>query len=202
MHIGRPLGHEADEQREAAEREAHHAARAEGRVERLRPAVEGVARADVEAVRAPERLHRLVLANTAAYMGPPSNWQARIEGVLKDGMAPLAEGSITRWFPPAFPASDLAAVAPVRAMLLANDPVGYAGCCAAIRDMDQRPTAGLNRTPTLVIAGSEDPSTSIADARFLTESARDARLVTLKAAHLSNVEQAKPFATAVLHFLG
>ncbi|MDF0544658.1 MULTISPECIES: 3-oxoadipate enol-lactonase [Sphingobium] len=154
------------------------------------------------AVRAPERLHRLVLANTAAYMGPPSNWQARIEGVLKDGMAPLAEGSITRWFTPAFPASDLAAVAPVRAMLLANDPVGYAGCCAAIRDMDQRPTAGLNRTPTLVIAGSEDPSTSIADARFLTESARDARLVTLKAAHLSNVEQAKPFATAVLHFLG
>lgn len=153
------------------------------------------------AVHAPDRLDRLILANTAAYMGPPSGWQGRIEGVLKDGMAPLAEASIARWFTPDFPASVPDAVAPIRAMLLANDPVGYAGCCAAIRDMDQRPTAPLNRTPTLVIAGGEDPSTSVADAAFLADAARDGELAVLPAAHLSNVECAQPFADAVAAFL-
>lgn len=153
------------------------------------------------AVRAPERLERLVLANTSAYMGPPDGWQARIEGVLAEGMTPLAEASIARWFTPAFAAAQPLAVEPVRAMLLATDRQGYAGCCAAIRDMDQRPTAALNRTPTLVIAGSEDPSTSVADAKFLVDTAGDARLQVLSAAHLSNVEAAEDFNAAVSAFL-
>ncbi|AGH50731.1 3-oxoadipate enol-lactonase [Sphingomonas sp. MM-1] len=151
--------------------------------------------------RAPERLRGLVLANTSAYMGPPSGWQARIEGVLADGMAPLADASLGRWFTPGFPATNPGAVAPIRAMLLANDPAGYAGCCAAIRDMDQRPTAGLNHSRTLIIAGSEDPSTTIADAEFLQNQARDARLHILPAAHLSNVECPADFAAAVAGFL-
>ncbi|MDE8652775.1 3-oxoadipate enol-lactonase [Novosphingobium album (ex Liu et al. 2023)] len=154
------------------------------------------------AVHAPERLERLVLANTSAYMGPPSGWQDRIEGVRKNGMVPLADASIARWFTPDFPSRVPGAVEPIRAMLLANDPVGYAGCCAAIRDMDQRPTARLNRTPTLVIAGSEDPSTSVGDGAFLADNARQAELVTLPAAHLSNVECAEAFADAVTAFLG
>lgn len=153
------------------------------------------------AVHAPDRLRRLVLANTAAYMGPPENWQARIDGVRANGMAPLAEASIARWFTPSFVASNPEAIAPIRAMLLACDPPGYAGCCAAIRDMDQRPTAHLNQTPTLVIAGSEDPSTSIAEAAFLADSARDGRLITLAAAHLSNVEQPDAFSQTVEEFL-
>src|SRR5690606_4746144 len=53
-------------------------------------------------VRAPERIRKLILANTSAYMGPPSGWQSRIEGVLANGMAPLAEASIARWFTPDF----------------------------------------------------------------------------------------------------
>mgnify|MGYP003575154053 CR=1 FL=1 len=153
------------------------------------------------AVHAPERLDRLVLANTSAYMGPPSGWQARIAGVLADGMTPLAEASIARWFTPGFVAAAPDAVEPIRAMLLANDPAGYAGCCAAIRDMDQRPTAGLNRTPTLVIAGSEDPSTGIGEAGFLADQVKDGRLHVLPAAHLSNVEAAGEFAGIVQTFL-
>lgn len=153
------------------------------------------------AVRAPERLNRLVLANTSAYMGPPANWQARIEGVLANGMAPLTEASIERWFTPSFPASAPEQIMPIREMLLANNPVGYAGCCAAIRDMDQRPTASLNRTPTLVIAGSEDPATSVEEGRFLAESASNGRLTVLPAAHLSNVELPEAFSKALIGFL-
>lgn len=153
------------------------------------------------AFRAPERLRRLVLANTSAYMGPPANWQGRIDGVRAHGMEPLAEASIDRWFTPDFAQTRPEAVSPVRAMLLACDPRGYAGCCAAIRDMDLRPTAGLNRTPTLVIAGSEDPSTSVADSAFLADQAENGRLIELPAAHLSSAELPECFAAAVLEFL-
>lgn len=150
--------------------------------------------------RAGERIDRLVLANTAAYMGPPANWQARIAGVLRDGMGPLVDASLKRWFTEGFPERNPDGVAPIRDMLLACDPVGYAGCCAAIRDMDMRRTASLIARPTLVIAGAQDPSTSIADGELLRDAIPDARLLVLDAAHLSNVEQPELFSAALLDF--
>ncbi|AYG94816.1 3-oxoadipate enol-lactonase [Brevundimonas naejangsanensis] len=152
-------------------------------------------------VRAPERIGNLILANTSAYMGPPSGWQNRIEGVLRDGMTPLAEASIARWFTPAFPSREPEAVAPIREMLLGCDPSGYAGCCAAIRDMDLRPTASLIALPTLVIAGRQDPSTSVEDGRWLADAVRQGQLAVVDAAHLSNVEASSEFCAAVLGFL-
>ena len=152
-------------------------------------------------VRAPERIRKLILANTSAYMGPPSGWQSRIEGVLTNGMAPLAEASIGRWFTPDFPAEAPEAIAPIRATLLACDPQGYVGCCAAIRDMDLRPTASLIDRPTLVIAGTQDPSVPVQDGSWLANAVRDGRLETLEAAHLSNVERPREFGAAVLAFL-
>lgn len=150
---------------------------------------------------APERIRKLILANTSAYMGPPSGWQGRIDGVLANGMTPLVEASIARWFTPDFPSSAPDAVAPIRVMLTACDPQGYAGCCAAIRDMDMRPTTALIRSPTLVIAGTQDPSTSVADGLWLADTVKDGRLVGIDAAHLSNVERPDDFAVAVLGFL-
>lgn len=153
------------------------------------------------AVHAPERIDRLVLANTSAHMGPPSAWQGRIEGVLRDGMAPLAEASIARWFTPDFPALTPQAVEPIRAMLLATDPAGYAGCCAAIRDMDQRRTVALIDRPTLVIGGALDPATPPPHSEALAQGIEGAALLMLDAAHLSNVERPDAFARAVLDFL-
>lgn len=152
-------------------------------------------------VRAPERIDRLILANTAAYMGPPANWQSRIEGVLKTGLAPLAEASMARWFTERFLDHDREAVEPIRQMLVGCNPTGYAGCCAAIRDMDLRPTAGLIKARTLIIAGAKDPSTSVADGQWLAQTVEEGRLMVLDAAHLSNVEQPAPFSAAVIDFL-
>lgn len=150
--------------------------------------------------RAPERLDRLILANTSAYMGPPEGWDARIRAVAAGGMAAMTGPVLQRWFRPAFLAAAPEAVAPVRAMLLATPPHGYAGCCAAIRDMDQRPVLPLVATPTLVIAGNADPATPIEHAEQLARGIAGARLVSLDAAHLSNVEQPAGFAGAVLDF--
>lgn len=148
--------------------------------------------------RAPERLDRLVLANTTAYMGPPSNWRDRIATVMAEGMAPLVPAVLERWFTPDFRSKSPAAVDRVRAVLSATAPGGYAACCAAIRDMDFRPTAGLIRVPTLVIGGTADPATPPEHAQWLAAAIPNARLVLLDAAHLSNIEQPDAFLSALL----
>jgi 3-oxoadipate enol-lactonase len=152
--------------------------------------------------RAPERIGRLVLANTSAFMGPPAGWQQRIDTVLREGMGAVAEAVLERWFTPEFRASSHETVAAVRDMLLTTSPRGYAGCCAAIRDMDLRVTAPRIEAATLIIAGARDLSTPPGEAEALARAMGSRpRVATLDAAHLSNVERAGAFNRAVLDFL-
>lgn len=151
--------------------------------------------------RAPDRIDRLILANTASYMGPPANWDARIETVKRDGMAALTNAVLERWFTPEFRAAQPEPVAKVRDMLLATQPNGYAGCCAAIRDMDLRPLIAQIRVPTLVIVGSADPATPPFDGQAIAAAIPGAHVVELNAAHLSNIEQSDAFTEALLSFL-
>ena len=44
-------------------------------------------------------------------------------------------------------------------MVLATPPLGYAACCAALRDMDQRESDRTIKAPTLVVVGDKDPAT-------------------------------------------
>jgi 3-oxoadipate enol-lactonase len=150
---------------------------------------------------APARIERLVLCNTSAQMGPPEPWNARIEAVRTSGMAAVTEAVIGRWFTSGFRARSPEAVERVRRMLLETPKEGYAACCAAIRDMDQREAIASIRSPTLVIAGRQDPATPPDHARFIAARIAGAKLVELDAAHLSNVEAAEKFTQAVLGFL-
>ena len=153
------------------------------------------------AIRAPHRLERLALCNTAASLGPPEAWQARIDLVRAEGMASVADHVLARWFTPAFRSAWPGLVANARAMLLDTSPAGYAGCCAAIRDMDQRPGLPGIRLPTLVVGGSEDPATPPDRSVELAACIPGARLEMLPAAHLSNIEQAGRFTTALMEFM-
>lgn len=152
-------------------------------------------------IREPGRLRRLVLANTSGFMGPSTAWDARTDLVRREGMAPLAQASVERWFTQGFQTSDPAAIAPIGAMLQATDPQGYAGSCAAIRDMDMRRAGTLITVPTLVIAGEQDPATPLPHSEALATVIEGARLVRLPAAHLSNVECPEAFGQEVLAFL-
>jgi 3-oxoadipate enol-lactonase len=150
---------------------------------------------------APERIERAVLANTAAYMGPAALWNGRIETARRGGMEALVEPTIERWFPEHFRKAAPDTMERMRAMILRTPVAGYQGCCAAIRDMDQRQTIrGISR-PVLVIIGARDPATKPADGELIASSIPDAQTVTLDAAHISNVEQPEAFASAVLDFL-
>jgi 3-oxoadipate enol-lactonase len=149
----------------------------------------------------PSRVDRLILANTAARLGPPEAWDARMEAVRRGGMAGIADLVIERWFTPAFRASGPADVDAARQTLLTTPPDGYIACCAAFRDMDLRDELASIRAPALVIAGRHDPATTPADCRLIADAIHGARLVELSAAHLSNIEAAEAFNAAVLGFL-
>lgn len=151
--------------------------------------------------RAPEKLDRLILANTAAYMGPPSVWDERIHAVRIGGVAAVADAVLSRWLTPTFAASHKDDVAVLRAMFLKTQPQGYAGACAAIRDMDLRRVNELIAAPSLVIAGGDDPATPPSEAQAIAAAVRDAILKELSAAHLSNVERPDDFTQAVMDFL-
>lgn len=152
-------------------------------------------------VRAPDRVERLVLANTASFMGPPASWDARIRTVKDQGMPALTDAVLERWFTKRFRDAAPDRVAPVRDMLLATQPDGYAGCCAAIRDMDLRPVVGRIGAPALVVLGDEDPATPPSDGLALAAAINGAATVSLPAAHLSNIEAAEGFTAALMQFL-
>lgn len=149
----------------------------------------------------PERLHKLVLCNTAAYIGPPDNWTARIAAVEAHGVAPLAQAVVSRWLTPDYAAQHPETVAHLEDMLRATPAAGYAGACAAVRDSDLRAQVGQITVPTLVIAGTGDLPTPPADGRFLQQAIDGARYVEFGAAHLSNHEQPSAFSHAVIDFL-
>ena len=153
------------------------------------------------AIHAPERLDRLVLANTAARIGTAELWNARIEAIRRGGMAAVAPGVLARWFTPGMLEQPTPLVARLRAGFERTSADGYVACCAAVRDMDQRGALSRIGTPTLVIAGSLDLSTPPADGRYLAERIPGARYVELPAPHLSNVEAGPAFTQSLLQFL-
>jgi len=148
-----------------------------------------------------ERLERLVLANTSACTGSPEVWDQRIATVRAQGMAAVVPALIDRWFTKPFQERAPDEVARIADMLRTTDPEGYAACCAAVRDMDQREAIRGIRVPTLVIAGRHDLATPPDHARLIAERVPGARLVELDTAHLGNVEAAEAFNRAVLDFL-
>jgi 3-oxoadipate enol-lactonase len=152
-------------------------------------------------IHAPQRIDRLVLANTAARIGTQEAWQARAEQVRGAGMDAIADGAPARWFTPGYIERAPATVAPLVAMLRAQDAQGYAACCEALAGADLRDAIGRIAAPTLVLAGEHDPVTTVPDAAWLCERIPHARMETLPASHISNIEAETAFTTALRDFL-
>ena len=150
----------------------------------------------------PERVRTLVIANTAARVGTAERWLDRIAKVQNEGMTAVANMMMPAWFSPAFRERDPATVARFHQAVASTSPDGYIGCCAALRDADLRDEISRIRTFALVIAGDQDTSTTVADAEAISSAIRGSTLLTLTAAHLTNVECAESFSrhgAAVFH---
>jgi 3-oxoadipate enol-lactonase len=148
-----------------------------------------------------DRFGKLVLSNTGAKIGDAALWNARIQTVLKDGMKGVVDAVLERWFTADFRKRQPAVVERVREMLLTTPPAGYAGCSAALRDMDERAGVSEIKAPTLVIAGKHDPATPPESGEFIANRVKDAKFVVLDAAHLANLEQEAPYTDTLEKFL-
>ncbi|TJZ90937.1 3-oxoadipate enol-lactonase [Paracoccus gahaiensis] len=110
--------------------------------------------AQAVAARRPDLVRALVLSNTAARLGTPDSWQARIDAVRAGGPESIAEAVMARWFTPAF--RDKPQVALWRLMLSRTPAEGYVAACRALAEADQTAAPAALRLPALVIAGAED----------------------------------------------
>ena len=154
------------------------------------------------AAHAPGRLSHVVLANTSSRLPDSAPMETRRRTVLDRGMAAVESAVMGRFFSPERVAANPPVVAGIRRVLLATSPAGYAGCCAAVRDMNQTSSLSAIRTPTLIIAGDHDLSTPWeAHGAVIAREIPQAEVVHLPTAHLSNLERPRSFSAALLRFL-
>lgn len=150
---------------------------------------------------APERFEKLILSNTSAYYPDKAPWNDRIKFVREKGLADLVEPNMQRWFTEGFRARAPQTIARMTEMFLATDPEGYVANCAAVRDMDFRADNARIAVPTLVIVGAQDPATPPAAGEAIAKAIPGAKVASVDAAHIANVEQPKAYADTVLGFL-
>ena len=148
---------------------------------------------------APHRVTALALVDTALAIPPAALWRQRAATVRAEGMAAIVDAVLSRWLTPA---ADPAAVAGLRALLLATAPEGYAGAAEAIAAADVAVTTRRLRVPALVLVGEHDAATPRAAAEALRDGIDGARLEVLRdAAHIPTVEQPAAVTDALNRFL-
>ncbi len=152
------------------------------------------------AVRRPARLRKLVLCNTSTNMDPAA-WQQRMDTVKSKGMAEIADMAMARFFTPEFVEQNGADFQRVRERFLAMSPEGYAGCCAAIRDMALTERLSQIQVPTLVLTGARDVSTPHEAGLAIQSRIPGAQIRQLPAAHIPANEVPEAFCEALFEFL-
>ncbi len=139
----------------------------------------------------PQRISRLTLCCTSSYFPDKTPWQDRIAAVAADGTGPVADAVVARWFTPDWAAAHPEVVAETTAMVSDTSDEGYLACCHAIEAWDHRDRLAAITAPTLVIGGTQDPSTPIEPhARTIAEGIPGAHLEVLEGAHLATIEAA------------
>ena len=152
-------------------------------------------------IHAPARLTRLVIANSSPHPDA-SILEARRRAVLDGGMGAVEAAAMGRFFSPAFLAANAPVIAWARRTLLGTNPVGYAGCCAAIRDVDMRTHLHEISVPTLIICGALDASMPwTGHSEIMAAAIAGSVAVRLPAAHVSNLETPRSFSAALHAFL-
>jgi 3-oxoadipate enol-lactonase len=154
------------------------------------------------ATHAPERIDRLVLVCTSAYLPPLSVWTDRAAAVRSGGMDSIADAVLGRWFTAAFRDRAPAAVTETREWLRSAPPEGYAGCCAAIGGMDLRPDLAGIAAPTLVLSATHDEAIPALHGQQIAQAVPGARFELVPGAHLASIESAELVTGLMLDHLG
>ena len=145
------------------------------------------------AIHYPNRFSHVVVANTAAKIGQEQAWLDRAKLVREQGLQPIAATAASRWFTDPFIQSHPSIVNNLCNDLSAGSAIGYANCCEALAKADVREQLKDIKIPVLVVAGTQDPITTVADGEFMQQRIPQSKLTEIDASHISNVEQPEAF---------
>lgn len=153
------------------------------------------------AIHYPNRFSHVVVANTAAKIGQEQAWLDRAKLVREQGLQPIAATAASRWFTDPFIQSHPSIVNNLCNDLSAGSAIGYANCCEALAKADVREQLKDIKIPVLVVAGTQDPITTVADGEFMQQRIPQSKLTEIDASHISNVEQPEAFNKILTDFL-
>ncbi|MBB3219291.1 bifunctional 4-carboxymuconolactone decarboxylase/3-oxoadipate enol-lactonase PcaCD [Pseudoduganella umbonata] len=156
------------------------------------------------ALRHPALVQALVIANSSSGYPEAARdaWKQRIATVREQGIEAIADTVMGRYFHDAFRATHGGTVARWRRRLTSTDPVGYAGCCHAVGNVDTTARLSAIAAPVLVIAGELDQGAPVAMSQTIADAIPGAQLVVLPdASHIAAIEQPAAFARAIQAFL-
>lgn len=149
------------------------------------------------ALHKPEYFNHVIVCNTAAKVGQEQAWNERAALVREQGLQPIAATAASRWFTERFIQSQAAVVESLSNDLAAGSAEGYASCCEALAKADLREELKNIQVPVLVIAGQQDPVTTVVDGQFMVDRIPNSQLFEINASHISNIECPNEFTQAI-----
>ena len=153
------------------------------------------------AINRPERFNQVIVCNTAAKIGQEKAWLERASLVREQGLTPIASTAAGRWFTEAFVQSNPDIITKLSNNLGAGSPEGYASCCEALAKADLREQLKQVKIPVFIIAGQQDPVTTMEDGLFIQKQIFNSQLFNINASHISNLEQPEDFNNTIINFL-
>lgn len=146
----------------------------------------------VFAGRHPDRVDRLVLADTTAWYGEQAveAWKERAERAMAAPRPRQVPFQVDRWFTEQFRAVDPDSVRRVANIFLGTGSAVHAQASLAMGELDARALVPAITAPTLSLTGSEDYATPPEMGRYVAEHVQDGRSLTLPGLrHLSLIER-------------
>ena len=150
---------------------------------------------------APGRLTRLISSSAGARIADTTLLRGRIGTIRLQGLGAITDSVMNGWFTPGFRETNPQRVAWAKEMLLSTRAEAYAMTAETVCETDLRGELARVRVPTLVLYGSDDPSTPPAWNRAVQDGIAGATGKCLPGAHMLNVEAADAYSAAVLEFL-
>ena len=152
-----------------------------------------------------QRLVSAMLCDTSPQTmpGAAEAWAPRIAAVKKaNSVAPLADGTMERWFTDAFKPRNPGRWKQIHATIGGTSAAGYLGCAAAILNFDFIPKLPTVKTPTLVVCGADDQGTPPAGNKRIAELIPGGRYEEIaNARHFPNVEHPDTFNRIMMGWL-
>jgi 3-oxoadipate enol-lactonase len=128
-------------------------------------------------------------------------WSEIAAQVRREGIATAVDGTISRWFTPAYAETNPAVVEQTRRMIASTTPDAYTGCIAAFRELDLFEGLPQIEVPTLFVVGENDPASTPEIMRGMHERVPDSRFQVIRqAAHLPSLEQPQAVNRVLLDF--